>query len=107
MAGTSPAMTTDSSLSETVLLTIRYSLLTPLNRIPAEHVARPLERRQRRFECVPELRIERLRGPAVGAMNRADGTRLAKQEYLVVAHPENLSGDSCGAARSKINDQRR
>src|ERR1022692_3583711 len=61
------------------------------HRVPRKNVAGAIERRQRGAESALELRIEPLRGPAVGAVQRADRARLVEQEDLVVAHRENLS----------------
>src|SRR6266700_3353207 len=76
-------------------------------RIPAEDIARALERRERGAERALELLVEGLRRPALGAMNRADRARLVEQENLVAAHAENLSRDGFGAVGGEIDDERR
>src|SRR5258705_5376920 len=78
-----------------------------LHRIPREHVAGTLERRQRRPERALELLIEPLRRPTLGAMDRADRPRLIEQEHLIVAHREDLPADPLGAIRREIDDERR
>src|SRR5882672_3254554 len=76
------------------------------HRIPREHVAGTLERRQRRPKRALELLIESLRRPTLGAMDRADRPRLIEQEHLIVAHREDLPADPLGAIRRKIDDER-
>src|SRR5580698_2181649 len=80
---------------------------SPLDRIPREHVARTIERRERGGKGAFELRVELFRGPAVGAMQRADRTGLIEQIDLVVAHRKYLAADAFRAIRRKINDERR
>src|SRR5215471_1626175 len=62
----------------------------PSHRIPRKHIAGALERRERWSECAFELLVQLLRCPAIGAMDGADRARLVEQEYLVVAHREDL-----------------
>src|SRR5436190_21520215 len=73
------------------------------HRVPREHVAGALERRERRSERAFELSLEPLRRPAVGAMQRADRPVLVEQIDLVIAHRENLPGDALGAIGGEIN----
>src|SRR5882762_4638877 len=77
------------------------------HRIPREHVAGALERRQRRPKRALELLIEPLWRPTLGAMDRADRPRLVEQEHLVVAHREDLPANPLGTIGREINDKRR
>src|SRR6476646_3609969 len=77
------------------------------NRVPGEHVAGALERRQRRTEGALELLGELLRRPAVGAVDDADRARLIEQEDLVVAHGQHLAGNAARRLRAEIDRERR
>src|SRR5262252_9330669 len=76
------------------------------HRVPREHVGRALERRERCPERALELLVEPLWRPAIGAMNRADRSRLVEQEHLVIAHGEDLPADALGAIGGEIDDER-
>src|SRR5260370_17397685 len=77
------------------------------HRVPREDVAGAIERRQRGTEGALELLIERLRRPAVGAVQRADRARLIEQEDLVVAHREDLPRNALGSIGGEIDDHPR
>src|SRR3954466_14490804 len=77
------------------------------HRIPIEHITRSLERRERLLECVLQLRIELLHGPAVGAMQHPDRARLRVEEDLVVARADDLARDALGLVGAEINRKRR
>src|SRR5688500_7521285 len=96
MAGTSPAMTWKGR-----------STYPPSYRVPAEHFARAVEGRERGSERTFELRVELVRRPAVGAVDRADRPGLVEQEHLVVAHRKDLPGDAGGFIGAEIDHQRR
>src|SRR5262245_354145 len=99
------------SLSYTMVMTSRSASgddrVRASHRIPREYVARALERRERGAEHALELLVELLRGPAVGAVQRADRPRLVEQVDLVVAHPEDLPGDPVGPVAAEIDHERR
>src|SRR6185437_15945492 len=76
------------------------------DRVPGEDFARALERRQRGPEGAFELLGDLARCPAVGAVHHPDRTRLVEQEYLIVAHGENLSGNSLGRIGAEIDRKR-
>src|SRR5262245_35982308 len=78
-----------------------------LYRIPGEDVAGTLERRERRPQRALELLADAFGRPAVGAMDRSDYARLAKQENLVVANAENLAGDALRVIGGEIDRKRR
>src|SRR5215472_9977783 len=63
------------------------------DRIPGEDVGGPVERVEGALEGGQHLLGEARRRPAFGAMDRAQRTRLAHQEALVLAHREDLAGD--------------
>src|SRR6266852_6070682 len=77
------------------------------HRIPREHVGGTFQRRERGAERALELLVDLVGRPAVGAMDGADRARLVEQEYLVVAHAENLPGDAVGAVGGEIDRERR
>src|SRR5262249_37794320 len=74
----------------------------PSYRIPREYVGRALERGERRPERALDLLVDLFRRPAVGAMDGAHRARLVEQEDLVVAHAENLPGNSLGAVAGEV-----
>ena len=81
--------------------------LSNSNRVPVEDVFGALERRQRAGEGAFELRGELFRGPAVGAVDGADRPRLVEQEDLVVAHRQDLSGNTGRRIGTEIDRKRR
>src|SRR4051812_36050702 len=77
------------------------------HRVPIEHITRSLERRERLLECILQLRIELLHGPAVGSMQHPDRARLRIEEDLVVAHADDLPADTLGLVGAEVNGKRR
>src|SRR6185437_15912985 len=77
------------------------------DRVPGEDVARAVERKEGSLERRHRVLSDRLRRPALAAVDRADGPRLAHQEDLVAAHGEDLAGDVLGEIAGKIDRERR
>src|SRR5581483_3962379 len=63
-----------------------------LDRIPAEHLAAAVERLEGVAQRRHRVLADRLRRPALGAVDAAQRPALAHQEDLVVAGGEDLSG---------------
>src|SRR5215472_9716347 len=77
------------------------------HRIPAEDVARPVERVERRLESGYAVLGDGLRRPALAAMDRADRPWLAHEEDLVLAYGEDLAGDIRREIAGEIDGERR
>src|SRR3546814_21137918 len=77
------------------------------DRIPGEDVGRAVERIEVVLELVEDALGDRLGRPALGGVRGADRPRLREEEYLVIAHGEDLPRDlRPGIARKRDGERR-
>src|SRR4029077_14062458 len=73
-----------------VKINSQHNEIKRLNRIPVENIRRTIELVERRFQRRHAMLGDALRSPAFAAVDRAQGARLAHQEYLVHPHGKDL-----------------